>query len=392
MHGQTTEKKPKGLKQRGGIWWIDKIIRVGEQTIQLRESTRCRALSDATIVLNRRIEEVTRPLYVQAAPGERTFAEAAAEYVADLERRGKSSERQLYALELVMPEIENLPLKRIHQRTLQPWIDKQKGQRSSGTVGRTLQAVSTVLHYAATVLMGDEGEPWLKRVPPKLSAPDWGARKPRPISWDEQDRLVAALPAHLVAPVLFALATGARQAEVVSLRWDQHQRQRNLPEYAAWWIPPEIRKGSAKKAASQQSGRFLVCNRLARSVLERQRGLDDVWVFPSAVDDDNGKGRPMYRINNHGWRTACKTAGLKIRVHDLRHTFGSRAADAGIPLDVRRSLLGHEHRDITLHYSAPGLVRLLEEAERVVRPSSGLTIAHCAEISHNREVVRTITA
>ena len=29
------------------------------------------------------------------------------------------------------------------------------------------------------------------------------------------------------------------------------------------------------------------------------------------------------------------------------------AADAGIPLDVRRSLLGHEHRDITLHYSAP---------------------------------------
>ena len=63
-----------------------------------------------------------------------------------------------------------------------------------------------------------------------------------------------------------------------------------------------------------------------------------------------------------------------MRVHDLRHTFGERAADAGIPLDIRRSLLGHEHRDITLHYSSPGLVRLLAEAERIVRPAPKLVV------------------
>ena len=193
----------------------------GEQTIQLRESTRCGSLTDAIATLNRRIEEVTRPLYVQTAPGERTFAEAAAEYIADLERRGKSSERQIDALQLVMPDIEALPLRRIHQRTLQTWIDGQQGLRASGTVSRTLRTISTVLHYAATVLMDDDGEPWLKRVPPKLRAPDWGARQPRPISWEEQDRLVEHLPSHLIAPVLFAVATGARQAEVTSLRWDQ---------------------------------------------------------------------------------------------------------------------------------------------------------------------------
>lgn len=82
----------------------------------------------------------------------------------------------------------------------------------------------------------------------------------------------------------------------------------------------------------------------------------------------------MYRVNNHGWRTAIKAAGLPIRFHDLRHTFGERAADAGIPLDIRRSLLGHEHRDITLHYSSPGLVRLLEEVERIVRPGADLRL------------------
>ncbi len=94
-------------------------------------------------------------------------------------------------------------------------------------------------------------------------------------------------------------------------------------------------------------------------------------MFPSAETDKDGKARGLYRINNHGWRTACKAAGLSIRVHE-RHTFGERAADAGIPLDIRRSLLGHEHRDITLHYSSPGLARLLEEAERVVRSGAAL--------------------
>jgi integrase len=82
----------------------------------------------------------------------------------------------------------------------------------------------------------------------------------------------------------------------------------------------------------------------------------------------------MYRVNNHGWKTAIKVAGLPIRFHDLRHTFGERAADAGIPLDMRRSLLGHEHRDITLHYSSPGLARLLEEAEKIARPGAELKL------------------
>jgi integrase len=80
------------------------------------------------------------------------------------------------------------------------------------------------------------------------------------------------------------------------------------------------------------------------------------------------------RINNSGWEAALKAAGLEMRVHDLRHTFGERAADASIPLDMRRSLLGHEHRDITLHYSAPGLLRLLEEAEKIIRPVPRLTL------------------
>ena len=356
--------KPAGLKLRAGIWHIDKTVWTADgRRVQLRESTRCRTLEDATVVLEARVAEVARQ--GELIERERTFAEAAAEYVADVERRGKDPTRALYALRSVMDAIGHLPLSHIHQRTLQPWIDAQQGRRASGTVGHALHVVATVLRYAAMVLR-DGNRPWLVIAPPRLRAPDWGTRQPRPITWDEQDRLIAALPAHLVAPVLWAVSTGARQGEVTTLRWDQHRPHAGLPPFSVWWIPPEVRKGAAGLAASQRQGRYIVCNRTARAILSGQQGRDPVWAFPSP------RGGHLCRVNDYGWRTATKKAGLAIRFHDLRHTFGSRAADAGIPFDIRKTLLGHEHRDITAHYSAPGLARLLEEAERIARPVAPL--------------------
>lgn len=165
MHDQD-HAKPKGLKLRGQIWWIDKTVGAGEGRRQLRESTGCRTLAEAVEVLKRRERDFSGPA---PDPSERRFYEAAAEYIADLERRGKSSERADYALRSIMPEIGNLPLSHIHQRAIQPWVDAQHGARSSATVERTLQVVSTVLRYAAEVLR-DGNRPWLNTAPPRLSA------------------------------------------------------------------------------------------------------------------------------------------------------------------------------------------------------------------------------
>jgi integrase len=359
--------RPAGLIQRGGIWHLDKTVRLGADKVQLRESTGTGTLKDAIAILDRRVAETRQQLLRGPIGREHTWSEAAAEYVADLERRGKDSARTLQDIRMLIDTIGRLSLSHVHQRALQGWIDAQQGTRSSGTVDRALRTVSTVLNFAARVLI-DGNQPWLARAVPRLRAPDWGQRQPRPITWEEQDRLLAELPEHLIAPVLFALFTGARQAEVTTLRWEAQRTIPGLPALAIWWVPPDIRKGNSRKKTSEQDGRFIVCNRTARAVIEQQRGKDAEWVFPSP------NGGALYRITNHGWRTARTAAGLPIRVHDLRHTFGERAADAGIPLDIRRSLLGHEHRDITLHYSSPGLARLLNEAERMVRPSASLTV------------------
>jgi hypothetical protein len=80
------------------------------------------------------------------------------------------------------------------------------------------------------------------------------------LTWEEQDRLVAALPTYLVGSVLFVLSTGARQHEITTLRWDRHRVVNGLPMWSAWWIPPEVRKSSSKRKASEQRGRYMVCN------------------------------------------------------------------------------------------------------------------------------------
>lgn len=363
--------KHEGLTKRGDIWHIQTTVRVGQATKRLRESTGCGTLSDARGILGRRIGEIRAELQRGVLGPERTWSEAAAEYIADMERRGKDSARSLLDVRMLIPQIGQLPLSHVHQRALQGWIDAQRGKRAAGTVRRSLATCTAILNHAARVLR-DGNRPWLAHAVPKLVAPDWGSIAPYRLSWEEQDRLTEALPAHLLAPVLFALSTGARQAEITSLTWEQERQVAGLPRYAVWWIPPEVRKGSARKGASEQEGRYLIANQMARSVLMSVK-RDHGPVFPSS----KGADIHMYRINNRGWRAALKRAGLTLRVHDLRHTFGERLATAGVDLTTRKSLLGHDHQDITEHYSRPGLSRLVSEAERVTRDVQILRAVAC---------------
>jgi integrase len=74
----------------------------------------------------------------------------------------------------------------------------------------------------------------------------------------------------------------------------------------------------------------------------------------------------MQKMCREAWRTARKKAGLPdIRVHDLKHTFGTRLRHAGVSFEDRQDLLGHKSGRITAHYSAPELMNLIQAAERV---------------------------
>jgi len=54
----------------------------------------------------------------------------------------------------------------------------------------------------------------------------------------------------------------------------------------------------------------------------------------------------------HGFKSACRDAGvLDLNFHDLRHTFGTRLADAGVDIVKTTELMGHQSILTTRRYT-----------------------------------------
>jgi len=374
-------RKPDGIILKNGYWHVQTTVSNGLRKKFIRKTTRCKEkeLDKA----KRRLAEIIAgelPKLNDPVINEHTFEDAAIEYVESLEERGKATESTEYILERVMVHIGHLPLSHVHQGSLNPWIKSQFGVRKSSTVKRTLGVVVAVLNHAARVLR-DDNVPWLSVAVPKIQSPDWNdGKRPYKLTWEEQDDLFSRLPAHLRSAALFAIATGAREQEIASLKWQQECEVTGMPEGSVWWVPPEVRKGNAKRSCSEQEGRYLICNAMARSVINANRDSKSEWVFPGP------KGIRVQRWNNTAWRNARSAASLPVRFHDLRHTFGERASVAGVPWDFRKALLGHEIRDITAHYSAPGLKLLLDEAEKVTRKGAVILRAVTRSVTRKKAV------
>ena len=226
-----------------------------------------------------------------------------------------------------------------------------KGGVAVGTINHGLQVVRRILNLAAREWLDEQGLTWIA-TPPKINLlPNLHRRQPYPLSWDEQERLFAELPAHLKDMALFAVNTGCRDAEICNLRWEWEVV---VPELATTvFIIPGSRVKNGKE-------RLVVLNQNARSVVGRRRGHHATHVF-------DYKGEPMRYMLGSGWRRARTSAGLpQVRVHDLKHTFGRRLRAAGVSFEDRQDLLGHLSGRITTHYSAAELTRLIEAAKSVV--------------------------
>ncbi len=76
-----------------------------------------------------------------------------------------------------------------------------------------------VLNLAARVWRHENGLTWLETSPLLQMVADDDARKPYPLTWEEQTRLFKELPAYLERMALFKVNTGLREQEVCKLRW-----------------------------------------------------------------------------------------------------------------------------------------------------------------------------
>ena len=352
-----SRRRTPGLTKRGETWHIDKQIKGYGR---IRESCGTNSISEAERYLTHRLEEI-RLAEVYGIRPTRTFEQAAVKYLEENQHK-RSIDRDVIALKIVMPYVGHLPLNRVHNDALAQYRhDRRRAGRKPGTINKELSVVRRILNLAARVWRHPNGQTWLP-APPLLEMEKGPARRPYPISWDEQGRLFQELPPHLERIALFAVNTGCRSGEICRLRWDWEVAVPEVDD-SVFIIPDEVAKNGQE--------RIVVLNQIARRVVEGERGKHHRVVFTY-------RGEGISRARNHAWKKARDRAGLpEVRVHDLRHTFGHRLRAAGVSFEDRQDLLGHKSGRITTHYSSPDLIRLLEAANKLCerRPATVLRVA-----------------
>ncbi len=365
-------------KMPNGIWKIDKIYR-GER---IQESTGTCEREEAEQYLIHLLEKM-RQRKVYGVREIKTFAQAAAKYLVEHREQPSIRLTALY-LEQVVEYIGHLPLTHIDDDALAGYLRDRKadavmpdGKLKKGVSNRTIniaiERVIRVLQLACRKWRDEERRPWLDSVPLLTKLEEKKAsRKPYPMSWEEQSILFGELPDHLRRMALFKVNTGCREQEVCKLRWDWEIFVPEL-ETSVFLIPAEFGGRHENSGVKNRDERLVVLNRVARSIIEQQRGISREWVFPY-------NGTAMHRMNDSAWKKARVRAAklwqeqhlraahpgfASIRVHDMKHTFGRRLKAAGVTEEDRKSLLGHKNGSVTSHYSGAELGQLIEAANKV---------------------------
>lgn len=230
------------------------------------------------------------------------------------------------------------------------------GERSLATANRYLASLSACFTFAVKELG------WMERNPcARVRKGKESAGRVRYLTDDERARLVKACKEssnRLLYPAfVLALSTGARQAELMNLRWPQVDFTRRTIL---------LRDGETKNGA----GRVLPLTGEAFDLLRdmgKVRDLKDDRVFPVPAE---GRGFGSLRT---AWDKALARAEVSdFRWHDLRHTAASYLTMAGIGSMEVAKVLGHKTLQMTARYSHLSPERTVELGD-VLAQRLGLT-------------------
>lgn len=358
-------KRATGLTKRGNIWHIEKEIRgYGRH----RESTGTSDYEEAEAYLNKRLTDI-RQAIVFGVRRKRFFREAATKYLLENQHK-RSIATDASHLKQLDKWIGEKTIDQIHDGTLQPFKDYRAKTVKRKTINLALEVVRRILNLAARSWRDEHGKTWLETAPLITMLNILDARKPYPLSWDEQSHLLKHLKPHHQKMWLYKVNSGCREEEVCLLEWDWEVHIPEL-ETSVFILPAEIVKNA--------EDRLVVLNRVAKSVVDSCRGDHPKYVFTWKRGPDT-KPAPLKSMNNSAWKKSRAKAAesykdvfgydapegfARIRVHDGKHTCGRRLRAAGVALETRKVLLGHKNGDITSHYSAPEIAELIDAANSI---------------------------
>lgn len=333
------------LFKRGDVWWYEFIF----ARRRIRESAKTSRKTIAVEAERGRRLELEKTL--AGLPVEKrenrinSVAGVVSKYLAhySINHRAKSvlfaTGRLAHVTRLLGPTL----LQDLTEDAVRAYIKTRLGEKASG---RTINMEVGELSRAV-------GHPW-SILWPKVRKLEERKDVGIALSPDQERRLLDAVTEQdspnrsqtLGTFLRVALLTGMRAGEITSLSWGQVDLESRI-----------LSVGRAKTASG--TGRQIPLNDDLYAVLSihaawfTQRFGEtkpEYFLFPFGNPTPNDPTRPITDISG-SWNALRVRAGVKCRLHDLRHTAATKMCEAGVPESTMLALMGHMSRAMLERYS-----------------------------------------
>jgi len=336
----------------------------------------------------RRLMEEVRPA---PSAGRLTVADAGERLLLHLDANGRkpttlATYRSQFKTHLV-PHLGAVAVDRVTPEQVEALI---AAMRQSGSNPKTIRNALTLLHQ---IFAFAQRKRWCQANP--CEAVD----KPRVedsteihfLTADEIEALLRAVPLDEPfgptdhALYLTAAMTGLRQGELLALRWIDVDwvagRVRVRRNYVrGHWVSPKTRRGSRSVPLADR-----LAGELERHFQRTSYQSDSDLVFAHPETGQVLDHSDLVRR----FKAALRAAGVRqVRFNDLRHSFATAVAAAGVPMRTLQEWMGHADFKTTLIYAdyspSAGEAELVERAFGAgTNPGTNLAAARTNAEQHN---------
>lgn len=336
------------LYRRGRIWWI-KYYSNGKA---FRESSKSANLSNAKRLLHRREGEVSIGCHLGRNADRVRFEELAEDLINDYRANNRKSlawAKRRVELHLA-PFFERARAVDITTARIRSYTMRRLDQgASNGSINRELAALKRMFNLAAKMT-----PPKVGRVPHIPMLRENNVRK----GFFEHHEFLALrreLPNYLGPVLMFGYYTGAREGEILGLRWYQ-------VDFGSRTV--HFEPGTTK---NDQPRTIALPSELLDTLKVRKQIRD--LEFPECEHVFFNKGENIRKFER-SWKSAVRRAGIPGKLfHDLRRTAIRNMVRAGVPERVAMAISGHKTRSVFDRYN---IVAERELHEAVFRLESHL--------------------
>lgn len=273
-----------------------------------------------------------------------TFSDLFTNYFEDrLKPEARTWPEDLRRFKVYLPPLHKIPIKHITPQIIRDFHKKLAKERGEVSANRIIQLVRRTFNYAI------EQGAYIPNPAGKFKKFKERSRE-RYLDEIEIKRFFKALDTLNPDQRDFfkvALFTGARRANIQSMKWEDIDLERKI-----WTIPAEDFKTDEKTEV-------ILSNPAIEILTRRLEKSKSEYVFPSY-------GESGHIIEVKGiWKILLERAKISdFHFHDLRRTFGSYQARSGASLPIIGKSLGHQSTEATAIYARIDIESVRESVEK----------------------------